>query len=419
MNQYLQKRALYPPLITNKPSLNLGICIVIPCYNEAYLLLTLMSLKKCELPDCDTEVIVVINDAENDSQAVIDQNKTTYDQASEWAAKNLSSRLKFHILYEGNLLKKHAGVGLARKIGMDEACFRFEKIRKKKGIIVGFDADSLCQKNYLRAIEDHFKAHPRSPAASIHYEHPLMGIDHSEEVYKAIILYELHLRYYVHAQKFAKFPLAVQTIGSSMAVRCDAYQKQGGMNKRKAGEDFYFLHKFTPLGGYSEITSTTVIPSARISDRVPFGTGKAVGEIVKDKQQYSTYNPKSFQDLNAFLSTLRQLIYLKPTDLEVFYQSQPESIVQFLCNQNFKEKLIEIQSNTTNSGSFKNRFFRWFNAFMLMKYIHFSRDNFYPNIDIKEASIWLLKEYGMGIAEEISEKDLLLVFRELDKKNKQ
>ena len=34
------------------------------------------------------------------------------------------------------------GVGLARKIGMDEACYRFHKVRRSRGIIACFDADS-------------------------------------------------------------------------------------------------------------------------------------------------------------------------------------------------------------------------------------------------------------------------------------
>jgi glycosyltransferase involved in cell wall biosynthesis len=129
MTNYLQKQALYPPLIYNKPSLNLGLIIVIPCYDEEYLLLTLMSLKKCELPDCDTEVIIVINHAATEKQAVIDRNNATYDQTLEWAKNNSKTRLKFHLIYQDNLPKKHAGVGLARKIGMDEACFRLEKVK--------------------------------------------------------------------------------------------------------------------------------------------------------------------------------------------------------------------------------------------------------------------------------------------------
>ena len=36
---------------------------------------------------------------------------------------------------------------------------------------------------------------------------------------KGITEYELHLRYFIHAQRHAGFPFATQTIGSSMAVR--------------------------------------------------------------------------------------------------------------------------------------------------------------------------------------------------------
>ena len=415
MTSYLQKQALYPPLIYKKPSLNLGLIVVIPCYDEDFLLLTLMSLKNCELPDCDTEVIVVVNHAANEKQSVIDRNNATYDQALIWAKTNSTTRLKFHLIYLNNLSKKHAGVGLARKIGMDEACFRLEKIGNKQGIIVGFDADSRCQKNYLVAIDEHFKNHPKSPAASIHFEHPLMGFDHDDAVYEAIILYELHLRYYIHAQQLTGFPLAVQTIGSSMAVRANAYQHQGGMNKRKAGEDFYFLHKFTPLGHYSEIKTTTVIPSPRISHRVPFGTGKAVGEIVGAKQQLTTYHPQSFLDLRAFFDTIPQLIHLKEKNFGDYLQQLPQSVAQFLGEQDFLVKLAEIQGNTTSSAAFKNRFFRWFNAFLLMKFMHFSRDHFYENMDVQQAAIWLLKEKNIAENTAVSPKDLLHIFRKLDR----
>src|SRR4029434_9989987 len=98
------------------------------------------------------------------------------------------------------------------------------------------------------------------------------------EIYKAIAAYELHLRYYLQALRTAGFPHGYHTIGSSMAVRARTYMEQGGMNRRQAGEDFYFLHKLIPLGGFTELNSTTVYPLPRPSNRVPFGTGRAVSE---------------------------------------------------------------------------------------------------------------------------------------------
>ena len=64
MTPYLQERSLYPPLIHRRPSPLLGIVVVIPCYDEDYLQLSLMSLQKCNRPQCDVEVIVVINHSE-------------------------------------------------------------------------------------------------------------------------------------------------------------------------------------------------------------------------------------------------------------------------------------------------------------------------------------------------------------------
>ena len=80
----------------------------------------------------------------------------------------------------------------------------------------------------------------------------------------------------MEAQCHALFPFAFHTIGSSMAVRASSYMRQGGMNKRKAGEDFYFQQKIIPLCGFTECNSTVVYPSPRPSYRVPFGTGRAM-----------------------------------------------------------------------------------------------------------------------------------------------
>jgi hypothetical protein len=371
-----------------------------------------MSLKKCQLPLCDVEIIVIINDSESDNAATKTLNQKTYEQALEWSEKNSCLRRKFRIIYQGDLPKKFAGVGLARKIGMDEACYRFEKARLKKGIIVCFDADSRCAENYLIAIEQHFKKYPRTPACSIHFEHPLRGFDFEEKVYEAAAAYELHLRYFINAQKLAGCPFAYQTIGSSMAVRANYYQKQGGMNRRKAGEDFYFLHKFIGLGNFTNLTDTTVFPSPRISDRVPFGTGKAIGEIIHQKGIYETYNPLTFKDLKSFLSQIKKLYN---TDDHWETLAFPLSINQFLKANDFEKKLAEIKKNTSNFSAFKKRFFHWFNAFLVMKFAHFARDHFYENVPVETAAIELLKQLKINPVD-TDIKQLLLLFRAYDKK---
>ncbi|MEN0005113.1 MAG: glycosyltransferase family 2 protein [Bacteroidota bacterium] len=410
MNHYLQNRTLFAPQIYKRPSLNLGIIVVIPAYDEPFLLLSLMNLKKCTLPLCDVEVIVLINDSEKDSVAVRERNQAIANQARKWAYENSKMRLRFFVLYRPELPKKHAGVGLARKIGMDEACWRFEKIRNPNGVIVCFDADSKCEPNYLQAIYEHFQAHPKSAACSIHFEHPLDGANHPKSVYNAIVKYELHLRYYINAQRYAGFPLAYQTIGSSMAVRARAYQQQGGMNKRQAGEDFYFLHKFIALGNFTELKTTTVIPSPRPSHRVPFGTGRAIGQIVKEgSNTYLTYSPKSFQLLKTFFEAVPSFY-----KMELELSNWPSSLADFLLQQNAPEKLVEIRANVASARSFKKRFFHWFNAFMLMKFLHFARE-VYPDVEVEEAAAWLLREVGLLDEEGMESKGLLGQYREWDR----
>jgi hypothetical protein len=413
MTAYLQERTLFPPLIHGKPSPLLGIVVVIPCHDEEFLLLSLMSLHRCDRPDCDVEVIVLINDGEKAPATVKSKNQQTFEQASRWAQKNSLPHLRFHILYKRGLPKKHAGVGLARKIGMDEACYRFEKAGIRSGIIACFDADSRCQKNYLQAIERHFAEHPKTQACGIYFEHPLDGFDFDPAIYEAITRYELHLRYYVQAQRWAGFPHAWQTIGSSMAVRADAYQKQGGMNRRQAGEDFYFLHKFIPLGHFSEIMDTKVIPSPRPSHRVPFGTGKAVGDMLKPGSTCLTYHPRIFEDLRVFLQ--RDIYGQAPS--EGLLAGMPESVQSFLEENHFEKKWREIHGNTSSREAFMKRFFRWFDAFMLMKYVHHSRDLFHPSTGVEEAARWLLTT-AHGWSDEAAEKAdaraMLISLRKLD-----
>jgi hypothetical protein len=414
MTAYLQHSTIFMPSIEQSPSLNLGLVVVIPAFDEDYLLLTLMCLQKCTLPAFDVEVIVIVNHSIAASPEVRDRNLRIYEQAHAWARRSSVPRLRFHVLYFGDLPEKQAGVGLARKIGMDEACWQFEKIGHRKGIIACLDADSRCDRNYLVEIERHFREHPGTPACSIHFEHPLEGADFAPEVYSYITGYELHLRYFIHAQRWAGFPFAYQTIGSSMAVRCDAYQRQGGMNRRQAGEDFYFLHKFTELGSFTELNSTRVIPSPRPSHRVPFGTGRAIAQMLRSGQAYQTYDPESFLELKSLFAGVGKLQHASRAELEVFENAQQPVMRDFLTEVRFREKIVEIREHTAGAQAFRTRFFRWFNAFQVMKYMHYARDQFYSEVAVEQAASWLLQQTGLWKGE-VSARELLEKFRDLDR----
>ena len=353
--------------IDRPPPNNLGIVVVVPCFDEPDIVSALESLRACERPQSAVEIIVVVNSASDAPADVKERNRKSAEQARQYA----------HAIHCADLPPKHAGVGLARKIGMDEAVRRLGD----DGIIVNFDADCRCDPNYLRTIEQHFVKDPETPGCSIYFEHPPGAVD----------LYELHLRYYVQGLRYAGHPYAFHTIGSCMAVRSQVYMEQGGMNKRKAGEDFYFLQKVIALGNYTDLVVTRVIPSGRESHRVPFGTGKAVSDQLRGKPAL-TYPFEAFEDLKRFFEDM---------------QHPPPAMQPFLKAQNFDNKLEEIRGNTASDATFRDRFFQWFNGFMAMKWIHFARDYHYGSRPVAEEARRLS---GME-----REKDLLSAYRRLQR----
>lgn len=416
---YFEKQALYPALIQQPASEELGLVVVIPCFNEPALNRSLQALLDCFLPPIAVEVIVIINGSEKASEAALAQNEQTYQETQQWIESNPREGIAFHAFNFHNLPPKHAGVGLARKIGMDEAARRLEMANRPEGIIACFDADSNCDPNYFLELYRHFEHNPIFQACSIHFEHPLEGQAHQPPIYQGIIHYELYLRYFRHALAYTGYPHPYYTIGSSMAVRAKAYQEQGGMNKRKAGEDFYFLQKFFPLGGMSELKRTRVIPSPRPSDRVPFGTGKAVNEIVDQTEDgWQVYAFAIFEDLRLFCEEAVPRLYaLKMKDYGLWLKKTPQSINAFLQAQDFAPRLEEIKANSTNPDQFATRFYRWFNRFTVLKYIHQARDEFHGQERLEEAVLKLVEQRPLhpSIDAATSKRDLLVVFREVDR----
>jgi len=412
VDSYFQRFGFCERQIAIPSPSDLGLVVVIPCFNEPDLIGSLESLWQCHRPACAVEVIVVINSASNHSEAIRSQNQRTFAQATQWAAQRSEAAFAFHLLHFPDLPPKQAGVGLARKIGMDEAACRFDDALNPGGIIVGFDADCRCQRNYLTSIERHFQEHKRSPGCSIYFEHPLEGA--GPQIDEGIAAYELHLRYYVQGLRYARFPYAYHTIGSSMAVRAEAYRKQGGMNKRQAGEDFYFLQKIMSLGHFTDLTTTTVIPSPRPSERVPFGTGKAVGDYLEEPQIW-TYPLEAFLDLKSFLEQVPEFFRLKDAATDKLYTSFPESIRTFLRPDIFEKAMEEIFENTSSETAFRKRFFHWFNGFQAMKFIHHARDHFYGKRSVQNEAAKLLSLKRCGEADAVSVLQLLTIYRRLDR----
>ena len=91
-------------------------------------------------------------------------------------------------------------------------------------------------------------------------------------------------------------------------------------------------------------------------------------------------------------------------------QAIPNPIYSFLRSQDFGLKLDEINRHTSSPSSFLKRFYQWFNAFRLMKCLHYLRDHHYPSKPILELALGELPENSPHNGE-----DLLAIYR--DKNN--
>ena len=370
-------------LIDKEPDPETGIIVVIPCLREPAVLQTLNSLKSCQTPNANVEVIVVVNHSEVAGETTKEYNQRSVKEIQRWIGENRTAGICFYVAGPIELRKKWAGAGLARKHGMDEAVRNFNSIRKDDGIIVSLDADTLVEPNYLLEIERHFKNHPKSVGVTIQFEHQKEHLENRQ--LEGIQLYEQYLEYYKNALEYTGYPHALFTVGSAFAVKADAYVKRGGMNRRQAGEDFYFLQNLVQLGPVGEITTTTVHPSARLSDRVPFGTGPILAKWMSGEEDFNlTYDLQAFVELKIFFDQRRLFYRITDSDYKLAIEKLPKSVESFLLTDKFWDELDDLNRNCATVKAYENRFFQKFNAFKILKYLNFATEYFHTKSNLKE-----------------------------------
>jgi glycosyltransferase involved in cell wall biosynthesis len=378
---YISRFSTFPRSIQQAPHPKTSLIICVPSINETNLLGTLESLAGCEEPKGMVEVIICINAPEDASLEVLSQNHTTYLQVTGWAENNAPGFLNLQVLLSENLPKKHAGAGWARKIAMDEALGRWAEL-DKDGPIVCLDADCTVSSNYLVKIEEAFQD---KQVQLCHLEfHHLFERENNPLLQNGIVQYELHLRCHIAGLRWAGYPFAVHTVGSCMVVRASHYAKQGGMNRRKAGEDFYFMHKLLPLGGYMSIAAF-VYPSCRVSERVPFGTGRSQWEWMKgNASERLTYSLSIYRELKRFFSALRQ-------SYEEWGEINEPGLRGFFPDGQLEKMLTSFKKQSGDEEIYFRRVWQWMDGFRVLKLTHHLRDNGHSNVPVRQVAEELLR----------------------------
>jgi hypothetical protein len=394
--KYLRTRSLPGPWQLEGCSRHDFACaVVIPALAESeHLFATLASLA-ANPPELLERflVLVVVNHREDAAEADKADNLTLLRRlgAGDGVPPGLNLAWVDAASPGRELPAKWGGVGLARKIGFDLALPRLDYTGPSP-VLVSLDADTLVDGDYLAAILDHFRR-TREGGAVLPFRHQ-PGATPLEEA--AIGRYELFLRHFVLGLSLAASPYAFHSIGSAFACSAPAYVKAGGMNRRTAGEDFYFLQQLAKTTGVARLTGTTVLPASRPSLRTPFGTGRSVARLLDgDTQAVRFYPPAVFVILGGWL-TLATEGWEEPGEVLLDRaRSISAHLASYLAEQNFPDIWDRLRRQHRRREALVGAFHGWFDALRSLQLIHHLCACEHPRIEAEQAISSLLERAGL------------------------
>jgi hypothetical protein len=249
-------------------------------------------------------------------------------------------------------------------------------------IFFSLDADALVSPDYLETAGRELRKSTRSGGV-ISFKHQQAD---SSDGQTAINDYETFLDYYVAGLRWAGSPYAFHTIGSCLCFTADGYIRANGFPaRRQAGEDFYFCVELAKTGGICEIKKTTVFPSARISHRVPFGTGRRMADaLLNGKKDFPVYDFRVFIALRDLLTAVSEHAD-KGAD-RIFADLENSSTREFLEDRGFPDIWERFRKQYKTKPAIIAAFHRWFDGFVTLKYIHSLTEKEWPRVSLKEIS---------------------------------
>jgi hypothetical protein len=429
LHDYLTKYAAGPPWTLHAgPLEGIDQVVVIPAYAEkGHIFTTLASLAANSATLLEkTLVLCVINNKKEAPAADKDNNRQTIDILNAliggqsfpdlqpgddlfFALKKISeSPLRLGCIDASSpgleIPARAGGVGMARKIGMDAALRVLECSINEPRLVISLDADTIVRPDYLTSVRTAMSSR-KAQTGIVSYEH-WMPADETGK--RAICLYEIFLRYWVLGLKYARSPYAFHSIGSTIVTTGDAYLAVRGMNRREAGEDFYFLNKLAKIGPIRRIHETVVYPSARVSTRVPFGTGAAVGKISGDESSgHDLYDPRVFCILKKWIDLMQQSFCLSEKQILDMACDIDPGLESFLTLRGFRLVWPKIRCNVKDQKTCERQFHGWFDGFETLKLVNYLTREFYPRVSMNSALDDILEMADMKYPGSLSAGDII------------
>lgn len=391
--RYLATRAVSGPwTLTGGERRDFAGAVVIPALAEGdNLPATLASLAANPAPLlADFLVVLTVNHRADAAPADRADNLATLQGL---AAGGLATGLHLHWVdaaSPGRELPPGEGVGLARKIGLDLALSRLDW--RRSPLLVSLDADTLVDTGYLPAVVDHFQQRAAGGALIPFRHRP--GADPAEEA--AIGRYELFLRHYVLGLALAGSPYAFHSVGSALACRAEAYARAGGMNRRRAGEDFYFLQQLAKTCGVAPLAGTVVRPSSRASHRVPFGTGRSISRLLAgESDAVQFYHPHCFRVVAECLQLVAGHLLAPAEELIDRAEGVAAGLGEYLQREGFLTVWPRLQRNHPRPEARLQAWHGWFDGLKTLRLIHHLSAGPFPRCEPLAAVPPLLRQAGI------------------------
>jgi hypothetical protein len=374
-------------------------CLAIPFYDED--IACLQRLKRSTLAQKKLLIIAVVNQPDRGQQPT-EKNQQLWRQLA-LSGETLCQYASFQIVrwpdtqtvvlmvdrFSTNRgIPDKQGVGLARKIACDLACRFIQRKILRTSWIHCSDADVTLPAEYFENshvanldLENHGLSEKN---AAILY--PFSHVGENNALTAATHLYERSLHHYVNGLTLARSPYAFHTIGSCLAINVRHYAQVRGFPKRAAAEDFYVLNKLAKLGKIQSLKHPRLLIRARLSDRVPFGTGVAAKQILledRDENSLPAYHPQVFHELKQLLA-----------NLSLLYENKQKTALWMTKNSRFTQHALEVlgvetlfrhlQKQISSEKQWQLQSHLWFDGFRTLKFIHQLEASF-PKIPLIEA----------------------------------
>lgn len=276
----------------------------------------------------------------------------------------------------GRRLAEAEGVGQARRIGNDIALGLHQRGGLTSPWLASTDADARLPVGYFAALDQVAARAPdgtRRVALTLPFRHIPSG---DEAVDRATQLYEISLRYYTLGLAAAGSPYAYESLGSTIVVLAAAYAEVRGFPRRQAGEDFYLLDKLAKVGSLHRPQLAPIELVSRPSDRVPFGTGARVRDIVAGGGGLTTYHPRVFELLALTLKALRHAVVTRNdaallTELRGALDAGTLGAVSSALDElGTFEALRDTMAASPDARVRERRLLTWFDALRTLRFIH-------------------------------------------------